>query len=117
MTERIYITIALIALCAVIFIKEQATFLLGSLIFGVLFLVLAERCGELAAKSGSDIFMRWLHIAEALISAVLGVAFLIIPQYYVSSFAIAIGSVLIADGVVRIGKVLYPFFMRLIKKY
>lgn len=100
--EMIYFTIVLLALCAVIVIKEKAMFLLGSLLFGVLFLLLAFRSSEQAVKCKGDIFLRLIYLGEGLLSAIYGLSFLVIPQATVFAYAISIGIALIADGCLRL---------------
>lgn len=102
MRERIILTIVLLALCAVIFIKEQAMFLMGSMIFGALFLVGAYSSSEKAAAERDDTFLRVLYIIEAGLAAVYGVSFLLIPQATVYAFAMSIGVTMVADGLIRL---------------
>lgn len=100
--EMIYFTIILLALCAVIVVKEKAMFLLGSLLFGVLFLLLAFRSSERAVKCRNDLFLRVLYLGEGLLSAIYGISFLVIPQATVFAYAISIGVALAADGLLRL---------------
>ena len=100
--ERIIITVALLALIPVVLIKEMAPFILGSFIFGVLFITLAYSAGERATRE-SRIFVKILNIIECVLFGAAGVIFLIVPQKLVPLFALILGIVLIVDGAVRIG--------------
>ena len=102
--ERFLLTILLIALCVVIFIKEQATFLLGSVIFGILFLAAGYISGENFAREKHDRFLHILYLAEAILSFLFGVSFLVIPEATVYAYALAVGIIMIADGCLRLGR-------------
>jgi hypothetical protein len=99
--ERIVITTALLALIPIVLIKEMAPFILGSLIFGVLFITFAYMSGERATRE-SKIFVRVVNIFECVIFAAAGVCFLIVPQKWVALLALILGIILITDGVIRI---------------
>lgn len=100
--ERIIITVALIALIPIVLIKNMAKFILGSFIFGVLFISVAYLAGQAAYKE-SRIFMRVVNIFECVLCVAAGVIFLLIPSGWVALFAIILASVMFADAAVRIG--------------
>ncbi|MBO4327276.1 MAG: DUF2974 domain-containing protein [Clostridia bacterium] len=99
--ERLIITAALLALIPIVLIKEMAPFILGSFIFGVLFIALAFISGEQAARE-TRIFMRVFNVFECILCAVAGVIFLIVPQKFVPLFALILGIVMLSDAAIRI---------------
>jgi len=109
--ERIYITIAMLAVVPVVLLKEGAMFLLGSLILGVAFLVLVYVCGDKASRE-RRIFMKVLNIVEAVACALLGVSFLVIPRVHVFVYALSIGLALVADALIRFGFLIYQAVRR-----
>jgi uncharacterized membrane protein HdeD (DUF308 family) len=104
--ERIFITLGLLALIPVVLIKEKAMFIFGSVIFGVLFLVLGYVAGERAVKD-KRIFVRVLHIVECVLSIATGVIFLIIPSKWVHTLAIVLGIVLLTLAAARLGYLIW----------
>ena len=101
MRERIVIAIALVAVIPVLIFKEHALFVLGSFIFGALFLVLAYISIQQAAKE-IRIFLRVLNIIEFVACIAAGVGFLIVNGSWLSVFTLVVGIVLVTDAVVRI---------------
>ncbi|MBP5730684.1 MAG: DUF2974 domain-containing protein [Clostridia bacterium] len=104
--ERIFITIGLLALIPVVLIKEKAMFILGSVIFGVLFLVLGYVAGERAVKE-KRIFVRILHIIECVLAITTGIFFLIVPSGWVRTLAIVLGIVLLTLAAARFGYLIW----------
>ena len=104
--ERIFITLGLLALIPVVLIKEKAMFIFGSVIFGVLFLVLGYVAGERAVKD-KRIFVRILHIAECVLAIAMGIVFLIVPSKWVHTLAIVLGIVLLTLAAARIGYLIW----------
>ena len=109
--ERIYISVILIAICVILFIKEQATFMFGSMIFGVSAFVLASQIIMQATDKKKETYLRVINIIESIICVIYGVSFLIIPERRVFAFSISVGIVLICDGVARIMFKLIPYFI------
>ena len=100
--ERILLCIILIVSGVFLVLKDQAMFLVGSILFGTLFLVLAYLSGEKAFRRKGERFIRTINAIECVIAVIFGISFLIIPQATVVAFAIAIGGVMIIDGILRI---------------
>ncbi len=98
--ERIYITIVLIALIPVVIFKENAMFLLGSVIFGLAFLIDAYLSGDTAKNEHG--FYRVLGIVEAVLYGIIGVSYLVIPRSVVPAFSLASGCVMAADSAARL---------------
>ncbi len=98
--ERIYITIVLIALIPVVIFKENALFLMGSVIFGLAMIILAYLSGERAkSRHGFD---KVIGVIEIIIWAAFGIAFLVIPRSVVPLFAMIAGILMILDALARI---------------
>ena len=102
MRERIIISLIMLGLCVCLIVKEQAMFLLGSMIFGVICFVLSYASGEKAARLKNDRFARILHIVECVVTGIYGISFLLIPSATVSAYALSIGILMLLDGVVRL---------------
>lgn len=100
--ERLIITGGLLAFIPVVIIKENARFVLGSLILGVLMLSLAPIIGERAVRE-KRLFMRIVNITECVVSVGIGVAFLLIPEASVRVFTLVMGIVMLVFAAVRIG--------------
>ena len=81
-------------------------FIFGSVIFGVLFLVLGYVAGERAVKD-KRIFVRILHIAECVLAIAMGIVFLIVPSKWVHTLAIVLGIVLLTLAAARIGYLIW----------
>ncbi|MBP5256355.1 MAG: DUF2974 domain-containing protein [Clostridia bacterium] len=97
--ERIYITIVLIALIPVVIFKENAMFLMGSVIFGLAMMIIAYLSGERAkSRSGFD---KVAGIIEIIVWAAFGIAFLVIPRSAVPYFAMSAGILMICDALAR----------------
>ena len=110
--ERVIITIILLALIAVLLIKEQAMFFLGSIIFGVLFLVLAFVISDHGLKKTESRFHQVLSVIESILCLIFGFSFLLIPSATVPTYAIAISIALASDGLAR----LIYLFVRWLKR-
>ncbi|MBR1842427.1 MAG: DUF2974 domain-containing protein [Oscillospiraceae bacterium] len=104
--ERAALTTLMLALCLVLIIKEQAMFIMGSTIFGIVFIAFAFGCADKASHE-SDRLIKVLYILETIFSAIFGGAVLIISRSVVYPFVLALGILMIADGVIRIGYMLY----------
>ncbi|MBO4411218.1 MAG: DUF2974 domain-containing protein [Lachnospiraceae bacterium] len=111
--ERIIITIVLFALVIVLLVKEQAMFFLGSMIFSVLFFILAYYTGRRALKKEESRFIRVLSVIESFLSLVYGFSFLLIPSATVKTYAVSISIVLAADGLARL---IYLFVRWLVRR-
>ena len=100
--ERIFIAIILVSFLIILLVKESAMFFMGSLIFGVLFLVLAYVTGERVIKKTENRFIKVLSVIESILSLFFGFSFLLIPSVTVKTYAVSISIVLVADGLARL---------------
>ncbi|MBQ3329645.1 MAG: DUF2974 domain-containing protein [Ruminococcus sp.] len=105
--ERFYILAALIAICIVIVVKDQALFMLGSLLYGILSLIAAFRQLSSALDKNDDILMRIIHGIETAALFFFGVTFLIISSDQIYGYALFVGILLMIDGVSRIAARIY----------
>lgn len=101
---RIYICIAMVTALTAVVIKENALFVIGSMMFGIGFLIEAFRRGRAFRNTKDDRFMKVITGAETAFSAIYGISYLVIPQSTVYAYAISVGAVLIADGVLRLAR-------------
>ncbi|MBO5517678.1 MAG: DUF2974 domain-containing protein [Firmicutes bacterium] len=99
---RIYMSIVLLGMCASIFFKEGASFVLGSAVTGTLFLIAAYSCGEKTAREKDDKVLRVLYGAEAFFCFLFGLAFLVIPESTIYAYSMSIGAIMLIDGVLRL---------------
>lgn len=103
MRSRFIILIATVALAAILWFKEQAMFLIGSGIYGILFLSFAYYSIESGLKQKEEPFLRVLNFVEGGIAAVYGLGFLVIPQTVVKPFAVSLAANVALDGLLRLG--------------
>ena len=107
--NRIIVLLVFTALFAVLLIKEEALFILGSMIFGILFLAVAFISVNAAKKASRKSFPKVLHILEASFSFAFSASFFIIPEAQLIMFETAVGVCIAADGLARI---IYHFAVR-----
>ena len=100
--ERIILTIILAVLVILLLVKEDAMYFLGSVVAGGFFLVAAYITAMKASRARHNRFNRIRYIIEAVLAAMFGMSFLVIPKATVYAYALSIGSVLIIDGLVRL---------------
>ena len=103
MRERFIILIAILAMGAIFYFKEQALWLLGSMIYGILFLWLAYYSVESGIKEKSEPFIKVLHFVEGGLAAIFGIGFLLIPQSFSRILSITLAANVAIDAVLRIG--------------
>lgn len=99
--ERIYILAALIAICIVIVVKDQALFMFGSLLYGVSAIIVAFLQLSKATESDNDAFMRIVHCIETALLFIFGVTFLVINYDNIYGYSLVTGILLMVDGAVR----------------
>ena len=102
MQERIILSMVMVGLLICLIVKEQAMFLLGSVILGILFFVLSYYTGTKAVASRGDKFLHTLYVIECVISIIYAVSFFVIPSATINAYALSIGVLLVIDGVVRL---------------
>ena len=102
-SERFAVTtsILLVVGLIILLVKDQAIFLLGTMLFGVLMLVFAYNMFT-KIPAAKDRFAKWIVIVETVLSTLFGFAFLVIPEHVVTAFALSIGIALAVDGAVHI---------------
>ena len=102
-SERFAVTtsILLVVGLIVLLVKDQAIFLLGTMMFGILMMVFAYNMMS-KIPSTSERFAKWIVIFETIFAAVFGLSFLIIPEHVVTVFALSIGVAMVVDGVVHV---------------
>ncbi|MBQ8297493.1 MAG: DUF2974 domain-containing protein [Ruminococcus sp.] len=105
--ERIYLLVILLALCVVIVVKENALFMLGSILCGVFAIILAFRQLAKATAKTDNIFMRVIHALETILLFIYGASFLVAPYDTIFAYAMSVGILLIIDGAVRLGFRIY----------
>ena len=100
--NRFILLLVFAALFVVLLVKEEALFILGSMIFGILFLAIAFASLNSAKKADRNRFMKSLNIAEAVISFAFSVSFFIIPEGQLVVFETVVGITAATDGIIRI---------------
>ncbi len=110
--ERIYLLVILTAICIVIVVKENALFMIGSILYGVFAITLAFRQLAKATRKDGDLTVRVIHIIETILLFISGVCLLIIPFSSIYGYTLFVGILLIADGAARFIYRVYPFFKK-----
>ncbi|MBO5999085.1 MAG: DUF308 domain-containing protein, partial [Lachnospiraceae bacterium] len=98
----ILLTIILIALVVILIVKDEAMFLLGSMIAAILFLIGSYTTGVKAFRQKHRPFYRTLYILECVFCAMYGLSFLVIPRATVYAYSLSIGICTFADGLIRL---------------
>ena len=100
--ERFFLLSGLLALMGILWFKEKALFLLGSLIYGILGLWAAYASIDSGIRQKEEPFLRVLHFVEGALAAIYGIGFLLIPQTVVHPFAGSMAVNIAIDGILRI---------------
>lgn len=103
MRGRFFVLIAVLALAAVLLFKEQAMFLIGSGLYGILCLALSFYAIWIGSKQKESLFLRVLNFIEGGVTGLFGLGFLLIPQSSVRPFVISLAVCVALDGLVRFG--------------
>ena len=102
--ERLYLVSALVAICIVIVVKDQALFMIGSLLYGVTAIVFAFiQLSKAAEKKDDDLFLRIIHTVETVLLFMFGLSFLVINSDVVYAYSLSVGILLMIDGASRAG--------------
>lgn len=101
MRGRFFVLIAVLALAVILFFKEQAMFLIGSGLYGILCLALSYYAIWTGTKQKDKPVLRVLNIIEGAVIGLFGLGYLLIPQSAVRRFTVALSVCVIFDGVVR----------------
>ena len=99
---RFFVLIAILALAAILFFKEQAMFLIGSGLYGILCIALSYYAFWLGSRQKEQPFLRVLNYIEGALIGLYGLGFLLIPQSVVRPFAISLAACVAFDGLVRL---------------
>ena len=100
--ERLQFCMIMIVLTCCLYFKEQATFLMGSIIFAVTAFLIALHSGLKIKDRKFPLHHRMLSFLECCFSLIYGLAFLVIPQNTLFAFSASIGAALIIDSLLRI---------------
>lgn len=115
MRGRFFVLIAILALAAILFFKEQAMFLIGSGLYGILCLALSFYAIWTGSKKQTERpFLRVLNYIEGTVIGLYGLGFLLIPQIAVRPFVISLAACVAFDGLVRLG---YWFVLFLVRRH
>ena len=98
--ERIIITLGLAALLTVLFVKENALFILGSTLFGILFLGLGFSAIDRFRKEMRT-FFKVLNIVEFVLAVAAGICFLVFSRNLIRWASLVSGILMITDAVLR----------------
>ncbi len=109
---RFFVLIAVLALAVILIFKEQAMFLLGSGLYGILCIALSYYAFWLGTRQKEQPFLRVLNFIEGAVAGLYGLGFLLIPQSIVRPFAISLAACVALDGLVRFGYRLVRFCIR-----
>lgn len=104
--ERVILSIILIMLIVILLVKEDAMYFLGTVVAGGFFLVASYITAVKASRAKNNRFNRMRYIIEAVLTAIFGLSFLVIPKATVYAYAVAIGTILIIDGLIRLAYLL-----------
>ena len=108
--ERLYLLVALVAICIVIVVKDQALFMIGSILYGVSALIIAFLQLSKATNTKGDTFMRFVRMIETALLFVYGIMFLILNYEQIYGCSLSVGILLMLDGAVRIGYSIYRYY-------
>lgn len=108
--ERIYLLVALIAICIVIVVKDQALFMIGSILYGVTALIIAFLQLSKATERNDDLFMRVVRSVETALLFIYGFSFLVINYDNIYGYSLTVGILLMVDGAVRVGYTIYRYY-------
>lgn len=114
--ERIYLLVALVAICIVIVVKDQALFMIGSILYGVSSLIIAFLQLSKATVKNDDPFMRVVRSVETALLFIFGFSFLIISYDKIYGYSLTVGILLMVDGALRIGYTIYRYYHPAIPK-
>ena len=99
---RVYIFLVILTLFALVLVKEQATFIVGSGIAGGWLLVIAYRSFIAAKESGERDFAYYKNTVKAIVYLICGAAVLVTPLGTLKWIMLALGVIMAIDGVCTI---------------
>lgn len=101
----VYLAAGALAIYLILMLKESALEVFSSFFFGMLFLIIAYRYGELIRAGEYRIDSRFVHVRcyiEVVLLTILGVFSLVAPARTMKFYAISIGGILVLDGLSRL---------------
>jgi hypothetical protein len=115
-SARVYVCLAMLGIYAMLLVKEDALFLIGSVVIGVAFLAWAYRnaisfknlCSNTKKKERR--VEKTKLIIEIVLLIILGGFILVAPKDTLSWYMVFLGIVFLVDGVVNIGILIYKLF-------
>jgi hypothetical protein len=103
MRGRFFVLIAMLALAVILFFKEQAMFLIGSGLYGIVCLALSFWAIWTGSKQKDKrSFLHTLAFIEGAVIGLIGLGYLLIPQSIVQPFTIALAACIALDGIIRL---------------
>ena len=108
--ERLYLCIILSVLSISLLFKNEAMFIMGSMIFSISAFITAVYSGMKTADKKNPIFRRILSGIETVLCIIYGFSFLFIPQETVFAYSLSIGSLLIIDAAIRLLFAIWEMF-------
>ena len=101
----VYLAVGALAIYLILMLKESALEVFSSFFFGMLFLIIAYRYGELIRAGEYRIDSRFVHVrcyVEVALLTILGLFSLFAPARTMKFYAISIGGILVLDGLSRL---------------
>ena len=103
MRGRIFILAAILTIAAALCFKEQALYVVGSGLYGILCLALSYYAVGTGLRQRKNTVLRVLKLIEGVLIGLYGIGFLLIPQSIVRSLTISLGICACVDALVRFG--------------
>lgn len=99
---RFYIFFAMLAVLAIILVKQQAIFIVGSAIAGVWLLVTAYKSFLALKESPERDFAFWKNLVKVILYAGCGIFIMLAPIETLKWFILTLGAIMAIDGVCTI---------------
>lgn len=99
---RVYIFLVMATLFAIILVKKQAIFVVGSGIAGGWLLVVAYRCFLAVKNASAHDFLYYKNIVKAILYLAAGVFIMLASVEMLKWFALTFGAVMVIDGICTI---------------
>ena len=105
--STVYLIIVTAALTASLFVKDNASYLFGSIIIGILLLIASYQASERAYNHKESKISRILCTAEAVMTAMFGFSFIVSPHHTMDAHSMFLGRLMMTDGALRLLHVLW----------
>ena len=115
-SARVYICLAMIGIYAMLLVKENALFFIGSIVIGVSFLAWAYRNAItlknlfVETKKKERTVEKAKLLIEIILLIIMGGFILVAPKDTLAWYMVFLGIVLLVDGVVNLGIIINKFF-------